>query len=257
MSVLCPFCGASFEGTSTQRVFERPSCGNKCTARPLRRQLDRVRVMYDDFGWFLTFDFDNARELGEKGIPCVPFNPLLVLKGTGNHRDHRKMLIVGNEIAYSVGINLVDCYINLQRRHGHWKDIGFRLTGEPVHSFSHMFMTFWGAFARVQGYEDLPTPDLLHGASELSLARDCAVAPRTSATAMGFVAPPRETDGYVLSYYDLPLNREATSNQLYIDLLFQSIGYAWFFTPYLMLADDLRVAARTGVACELSERGVS
>lgn len=122
-----------------------------------------------------------------------------------------------------------------------------------------MFMTFWGAFARMQGYEDLPTPDLLHGASELSLARDCAVALRTSATAMGFVAPPRETDGNVLSYYDLPLNREATSNQLYIDLLSQSTDYAWIFMPYLMFADDLRaVAARMGLACELSEQeGVS
>lgn len=71
--------------------------------------------------------------------------------------------------------------------------------------------------------------------------------------------PPRETDGYVLSYYDLPLNREATSNQLYIDLLSQSTDYAWFFTPYLMLADDLRaVTARMGLACELSEQeGVS
>ena len=109
---------------------------------------------------------------------------------------------------------------------------------------------------RKQGYEDLPTPDLLHGASELSLARDCAVAPCTPATAMGFVAPPRETDGYVLSYYDSPLNREATSNQLYIDPLSQSTDYAWLFTPYLMLADDLRaVAARMGLACELSKRG--
>ena len=29
VSIPCPFCGASFEGTSTQRVFECPSCGNK------------------------------------------------------------------------------------------------------------------------------------------------------------------------------------------------------------------------------------
>ena len=72
-------------------------------------------------------------------------------------------------------------------------------------------------------------------------------------------APPRETDGYVLSNYDSPLNRETKSNQLYIDLLFQSIDYACFFTLYLMLADDLRaVAARMGLACELSEQeGVS
>ena len=29
VSIPCPFCGASFEGSSTQRVFECPSCGNK------------------------------------------------------------------------------------------------------------------------------------------------------------------------------------------------------------------------------------
>ena len=29
VSVSCPFCGAAFEGKSTQRVFECPSCGNK------------------------------------------------------------------------------------------------------------------------------------------------------------------------------------------------------------------------------------
>lgn len=224
----------------------------------LRQGVD-VRVMYDDLGCFSTFDFDNARELGEKGIPCVPFNPLLALKGTANYRDHRKMLIVDNEIAYSGGVNLADCYINLERRYGHWKDIGFRLTGEPVRSFSHMFMTFWNAFARKQGYEGLPTPDLLRGASELASAGERADAPRTPADA-AFVVPARETDGYVLSYYDSPLNREATSNQLYIDLLSQSTGYAWFFTPYLMLGDDLMdamiAAAHRGVDVRIIMPGI-
>lgn len=183
----------------------------------LRQGVD-VRVMYDDLGCFSTFDFGNARELQERGIPCVPFNPLLALKGTANYRDHRKMLIVDNEIAYSGGVNLADCYINRERRYGHWKDIGFRLTGEPVHAFTHMFLTFWNAFGRVRGHEDLPTPEMLVGAA---------------------AASSREADGYVLSYYDSPLNHEATSNRLYVDLLSQSTEYAWFFTPYLMLADDL------------------
>lgn len=29
VSIPCPFCGAAFEGKSTQSVFECPSCGNK------------------------------------------------------------------------------------------------------------------------------------------------------------------------------------------------------------------------------------
>ena len=202
----------------------------------LRQGVD-VRVMYDDLGSISSFNFGNARELTQKGIPCVPFNPLLALKGTANYRDHRKMLIVDNEIAYSGGINLSDRYINLEHPYGHWKDTGFRLTGEGVHSFTHMFLTFWNAFALKKGEGGTPMPTL----------QDSAEAPR-------------ETDGYVLSYYDSPLEHDATSNQLFIDLLSQSTDYAWFFTPYLMLGDDLMAAmlaaARRGVDVRIIMPGI-
>ena len=202
----------------------------------LRQGVD-VRVMYDDLGSISSFNFSNARELTQKGIPCVPFNPLLALKGTANYRDHRKMLIVDNEIAYSGGINLSDRYINLEHPYGHWKDTGFRLTGEGVHSFTHMFLTFWNAFALQKGEAGTPMPAL----------QDSAEAPR-------------ETDGYVLSYYDSPLEHDATSNQLFIDLLSQSTDYAWFFTPYLMLGDDLMAAmlaaARRGVDVRIIMPGI-
>lgn len=202
----------------------------------LRQGVD-VRVMYDDLGSISSFNFSNARELTQKGIPCVPFNPLLALKGTANYRDHHKMLIVDNEIAYSGGINLSDRYINLEHPYGHWKDTGFRLTGEGVHSFTHMFLTFWNAFALKKGEGGTPMPTL----------QDSAEAPR-------------ETDGYVLSYYDSPLEHDATSNQLFIDLLSQSTDYAWFFTPYLMLGDDLMAAmlaaARRGVDVRIIMPGI-
>lgn len=202
----------------------------------LRQGVD-VRVMYDDLGSISSFNFSNARELTQKGIPCVPFNPLLALKGTANYRDHRKMLIVDNEIAYSGGINLSDRYINLEHPYGHWKDTGFRLTGEGVHSFTHMFLTFWNAFALKKGEVGTPMPAL----------QDSAEAPR-------------ETDGYVLSYYDSPLEHDATSNQLFIDLLSQSTDYAWFFTPSLMLGDDLMAAmlaaARRGVDVRIIMPGI-
>jgi cardiolipin synthase len=60
-----------------------------------------VRVIYDDLGSISSFNFSNVRELKKKGIPCIPFNPFLALKGTANYRDHRKMLIIDNEVAYS------------------------------------------------------------------------------------------------------------------------------------------------------------
>ena len=73
-------------------------------------------------------------------------------------------------------------------------------------------------------------------------------------------AEPAAQDGWVLSYYDSPLNSEATSNRLYIDLLSQATDYAWFFTPYLMLGDDLLdamlAAAQRGVDVRIIMPGI-
>lgn len=203
-------------------------------AQKVREGLD-VRVMYDDLGSISTFNFSNALALEKLGIRCVTFNPLLALKGTANYRDHRKMLIVDDAVAYSGGVNLADRYINREHPYGHWKDTGFRLTGAPVRSFTHMFLTFWNAFS-LQKEEPMPMP------------------PAAAA------AEPAAQDGWVLSYYDSPLNSEATSNRLYIDLLSQATDYAWFFTPYLMLGDDLLdamlVAAQRGVDVRIIMPGI-
>ena len=190
------------------------------------RQGVDVRVMYDDLGSISTFNLANAMELQKKGIPCVPFNPIIAVKGTLNYRDHRKMLIIDGEIAYTGGVNLADEYINRIVRFGHWKDTGVRLTGAPARSYLHMFLTFWNAFSGQSAPMTLLLPD------------------RTR-------APEPKDGGYVLSYYDSPLNREATTNQLYIDLLSQSPEYAWFFTPYLMPGDDL-----TDALVSAAHRGV-
>lgn len=203
-------------------------------AQKVREGLD-VRVMYDDLGSISTFNFSNALALEKLGIRCVTFNPLLALKGTANYRDHRKMLIVDDAVAYSGGVNLADRYINREHPYGHWKDTGFRLTGAPVRSFTHMFLTFWNAFS-LQKEEPMPMPPAA-AAAELAAQ-----------------------DGWVLSYYDSPLNSEATSNRLYIDLLSQATDYAWFFTPYLMLGDDLLdamlAAAQRGVDVRIIMPGI-
>ena len=203
-------------------------------AQKVREGLD-VRVMYDDLGSISTFNFSNALALEKLGIRCVTFNPLLALKGTANYRDHRKMLIVDDAVAYSGGVNLADRYINREHPYGHWKDTGFRLTGAPVRSFTHMFLTFWNAFS-LQKEEPMPMP------------------PAAAAV------EPAAQDGWVLSYYDSPLNSEATSNRLYIDLLSQATDYAWFFTPYLMLGDDLLdamlAAAQRGVDVRIIMPGI-
>ncbi len=191
-----------------------------------------VRVMYDDLGSISTYSAKDAESLRKKGVRCMPFNPLVFVKGQLNCRDHRKMLIIDGKVAFSGGVNLADEYINHIEKHGHWKDIGFKMTGEGVMNYVRMFAEFWNAFA----YERIPDSFL-----------EC---PETS----------RDTDGYVLSYYDSPLRNDAVSNELYIDLLSQAQESAWFFTPYLMpgnaLLDAFVRAAKRGVDVRIIMPGI-
>ncbi len=193
-----------------------------------------VRVMYDDLGSISTYTKNDAEELRKKGIRCVSFNPLILIKGTLNCRDHRKMLIIDGKTAFSGGVNLADEYINQIEKHGHWKDIGFRLTGEAVGNYLRMFAQFWNAFAD----DRIPDEYLTENLSE----------------------DPADADGLILSYYDSPLGSDAVSNELYIDLLSQARETAWFFTPYLMpgsaLLDAFVRAARRGVDVRIIMPGI-
>ena len=193
-----------------------------------------VRVMYDDLGSISTYTKTDAEKLKAKGIRCVSFNPLVLIKGTLNCRDHRKMLIIDGTVVFSGGVNLADEYINQIEKYGHWKDIGFRLTGEAVGNYLRMFAEFWNAFAG----ERIPD-EYLTG---------CRASDADAA------------DGLVLSYYDSPLRSDAVSNELYIDLLSQAQETAWFYTPYLMpgnaLLDAFIRAARRGVDVRIIMPGI-
>lgn len=192
-----------------------------------------VRVLYDDLGSIGTYAGDDVRKLREKGIQCIPFNPLVFVKGTLNYRDHRKMLIIDNKVAFSGGVNLADEYINRIEKFGRWKDIGFRLTGPAVQNYTRMFTEFWNAFATEPVSGDLLATYPPNG---------------------------RVDQGFVISYYDSPLRSQAVSNEVYIDLLFQAKRYAYFFTPYLMLGEGLLSAfvraARRGVDVRIIMPGV-
>ena len=76
-----------------------------------------VRLIYDDFGSLPTFSQKNVYQLKTRGIKCISFNPLFFIKGTLNNRDHRKILIIDGNVAFSGGINLADEYINKKKKY--------------------------------------------------------------------------------------------------------------------------------------------
>lgn len=174
-----------------------------------------IRVIYDDLGSIGTYSVTNIATLSRKGIKCIPFNPFLFIKPQLNNRDHRKIMVIDGEIAYSGGINLADEYINEVHKYGRWKDIGFRITGQGVGSYAYMFAAFWNAFSR----DKIPADVTLMQKQE-----------REKVTS---------NNGYILSYYDSPAGTEHYTNELLTEMLGVATDYIWFYTPYLMLGDTL------------------
>ena len=195
-----------------------------------------VRIIYDDLGSITKYSYADIISLKQKGIKCIAFNPLLFVTTRLNNRDHRKITVIDGRVAFSGGLNMADEYVNEIHPYGVWKDIGFRITGEAVRSYTYMFVEFWNAFSRnaiLKEHITFPVADNAAGSE----------------------------NGYILPYYDSPMRSEHTSNVLFSDILSQATDYAWFYTPYLMLGDTLFEAfiraAQRGVDVRILMPGVS
>ena len=183
-----------------------------------------VKVLYDDIGSISTYSIHSQLDLKRAGIDLVAFNPLRYLTFRLNNRDHRKMMIIDNEIVFSGGVNLADEYINQKVRFGHWKDIGFFIKGEPVWVYTHLFCLFWNAYSK-------------HKIDERKLYRP--------------LLESKEPKTKSLTYFDSPYFDEAISNRFFVSILGSAREYAYFYTPYLILNDSLKEAF-----IQASQRGV-
>lgn len=185
-----------------------------------------VRVMYDDVGCLYTLPAGYDSTLEKMGIQCRVFNryrPIVTLRL--NNRDHRKIMVVDGNVAFTGGVNLADEYINEKVRFGHWKDSGVMLRGDAVWNFTVMFLSGWDYVAEIQ--EDfsafrpsLPVSDVVR-------------------------------DGVVQPYDDSPLDDRPVGANVYHNLIAKAAKYVYLTTPYLIVDDDMTsalcVAAQSGV----------
>ena len=192
-----------------------------------------VRVMYDDLGSFFTLDSHYAEELEAKGIKCTTFNKINpILNIIVNHRDHRKILVIDGEVAFSGGVNLADEYINVKEKYGHWKDNVIRVKGPAVWSYTALFLTNWNA--------------LRHEDDDYTVYKSC---PEKG-----------EADGYIAPYADTPLDNELVGQNVYMNILNQANDYVYIATPYLIIDTEfinaLILCAKRGVDVRIITPGI-
>ncbi len=192
----------------------------------------QIRIIYDDFGCLTTLppDYDRYLEGLHENIRTLSFNevvPLFALRM--NNRDHRKILVIDGEVAFTGGVNLADEYIGEIRRFGYWKDSGVRVKGSAAQSFIRMFFDIWNAFRE----------DKEEVTSYLS--------PSFNAT----LPPSKGGDSLVQPFDDSPLDGRSIAENVYVDTINRAARYAYIFTPYLLPDDAIRSAL-----IRAAERGV-
>ncbi len=192
-----------------------------------------VRVLYDAVGSIVSLPAGYFHRLEKRGIHAASFNRATpIFSSVVNRRDHRKILVIDGEIAYTGGMNISDEYVGLRIRFGEWKDNAVRLTGDAVRSMTLLFLEMWG----------------------------CA---RGGCDEAGHYLPPQSgihAEGYVQPYGDSPFDREPIAESIYLDLISRAERRIWFSTPYLVidhaLTTALVYAAKRGVDVRIVTPGI-
>lgn len=187
-----------------------------------------VRVMYDGSNAVTTLPYGYPKQLKKLGIQCKVFSEFHPFVSTHyNNRDHRKILVLDGEIAFTGGVNLQDRYINRKVVYGHWKDTAVMLQGDAAQGFTLLFLQMWNALEKEHIYEPY----------------------------MRAVGKEIGGRGYVIPYSDTPMDTENVGEMVYLDMLNRARDYAYIMTPYLILDNEmttaLSFAAKRGVDVRL------
>jgi len=176
-----------------------------------------VRLIYDDFGCLNKLKSSFPYELRKNGIKVATFNTLLpVLSMKINYRDHRKIIVIDGNVAFTGGMNLSDEYININSPFGYWKDSMILLKGEGVQNLTFMFLSMWKRCKR----EDFDFRDYSVKSDNL-------------------------TDGFVQVFGDGPFTQEQSTEMTYMQIINEANHYVYITTPYLILDNEVLTALKT------------
>lgn len=108
-----------------------------------------VRVLFDAMGC-RSVRHKFWKELSAKGVKTAEFFPAVLgrLQLRINYRNHRKIVVIDNKVAYVGGFNIGKEYVDLDKKFGHWRDTHLRIQGGAVLGLQLRFILDWNYAAR-------------------------------------------------------------------------------------------------------------
>lgn len=138
-------------------IFENDRIGSKL-ARILMdkaRAGVEVRFIYDDVGsWGLNRKF--RKQMRDAGVDVRCFMQVVFpwLTSRVNYRNHRKIVVVDGQVAFTGGINIADRYLRRGKRLGFWRDTHLKIEGDAVAMLNTVFSTDWYFVSGKQRLDD-------------------------------------------------------------------------------------------------------
>ncbi len=185
-----------------------------------------IKIIFDDFGNITRMRRETIEKMREEGMEVCVFNPVhqYVNRLYFNYRDHRKILCVDGQYAYTGGVNVADEYVGLLVRFGEWKDGGVLLDGPGAWGLTAQFLHMWEMLGeRVHREHDYYRP-----------------------------LESREAEGLCQPFNDGPMNNpDNPAEDLYLQCISNAHRSVWLTTPYFAVEDGivraLCMAADSGV----------
>ena len=179
-----------------------------------------VRLIYDDFGSIGKLMSSYHKKIQKEGINCHKFNTFKpILSGIHNNRDHRKIVVIDGEIAYTGGINIADEYVNIKKPFGHWKDTAVKIEGSATANFTILFLQMF----------DLNTKNISNYEKYVQLEFK-------EYNEKGCVNPFGCGPG--------PFYKELVAENNFLNIIASAKDYIYITTPYLIIDYNLTIALK-------------
>lgn len=190
----------------------------------------QVRLLYDAMGsvglpgWRLR----PLRDAGGKVSEFLPVN-LLRRRLQINMRNHRKILIVDGDVAFTGGLNVGDEYLGKVPRFGYWRDTHLRIRGPAVGDLQRVFSEDWDFAAGERLSDEGTAEDQAH-----------------------YFRPAEAGGPYPVQVIDSGPDRDLKGiREVYFAAILKARRRLWIASPYFVpdagILDALRLASYQGV----------
>ena len=199
------------------------------------RQGVEVKIIFDDFGSMTRMSGTTVQRMRDAGIEIAIFSPVhqYVNRLYFNYRDHRKIIAIDGQYAYTGGVNVADEYAGFIRRFGEWKDCGILLDGAGAWGLTSRFIHMW----EMMGNKMLSEHDYYRPLED------------------------RRGSGWCQPFSDGPLNNpDDPAEDVFLQCIHNAHNYIWLTTPYFAVEScvvrALCMAADSGVDVRLMLPGI-